>query len=163
MLLHVLLHTQQQGGLFILDQGVRSSMLTFIVGQWHDLVMTNISTELLIFNHTKQKRVYASNWTPLWAGLVEAESEQALKATNSFAKSGIAPAKLLSVKHLFTPPHCFSIISMVISSSIWLLPYVSDRPCSSGGCADVPIQDKSAVGCTQCMGTSPVSRCRRLV
>lgn len=84
-------------------------MLYFIVGQWHDLVMTNISTELSVFNHTKQKRVYASNWTPLWAGLVEAESEQALKATSSFAKSGKASARLLSVIHLSTPPHCLSI------------------------------------------------------
>ena len=63
-------------------------MDTFPAGQWHDLVMTNVSTELMVFDHTQQRRVYASNWTPLWAGLAQPESKQALQASRSFAKSG---------------------------------------------------------------------------
>ena len=57
-------------------------------GYWHDVWFDSISDDFVVSDTYPQKRIYASNWIPLWAGLLEPQSQAAINASRSLAASG---------------------------------------------------------------------------
>lgn len=59
-----------------------------IAGHWHDIVIQQIDVEGNVISFEALNKTYASNWTPLWAGLAEPRSSMAVAACKSFERSG---------------------------------------------------------------------------
>ena len=55
-------------------------------GQWHDLVITSTSDNGTV-TAVPRVEAYASNFVPLWAGLAEAGSPEAIGALQAFKAS----------------------------------------------------------------------------
>lgn len=73
-------------------EAINSLLWNQTSGQWHDLVIAAISPDYQVSAFTPQSRTYASNWVPLWAGVADPRSSQAVAACNSLATSGLIQA-----------------------------------------------------------------------
>ena len=59
-----------------------------LAGYWQDLWFEEISDDGVVSGLSSQTKIYASNWIPLWAGLLDPQSAAAVNASRSLAASG---------------------------------------------------------------------------
>ena len=121
-------------------------------GHWHDIIIDGISEDNVVTSHHAQTRTYASNWTPLWAGLADPQSPMAVAATVSLASSGqpkpsasiaiTQQARVQDSKHAFPRSDNF-VVGFCRADTGWRR-------------ADLTVQHQPAVGCAQRMAAAAI-------